>query len=45
MEFHWEKNIEVKFWGKIEFSILDDKLIVINELPLERYLNCVSTSG
>ena len=42
--FHWEKNIEVKFWGKIEFSILDDKLMVINELPLERYLDCVSTS-
>ena len=42
--FHWEKKIKVKFWGKIEFSILEDKLIVINELPLERYLNCVSTS-
>ena len=42
--FHWEKNIEVKFWGKMEFSILDNKLIVINELPLEQYLNCVSTS-
>ena len=42
--FHWEKKITVKYWGKIEFFIIDGKLIVINELPLEQYLNCVSTS-
>ena len=42
--FHWEKSIKVQYWGKIELSIIEGKLIVINELPLEQYLNCVTTS-
>lgn len=42
--FHWQKSIRAQYWGRIELSILEGKLIVINELPLEQYLNCVATS-
>ena len=42
--FHWQKRINASFWGKIEFLVMDDKLIAINELPLEQYLQCVATS-
>ena len=42
--FHWQKRITASFWGKIEFSVMDHKIIAINELPLEQYLKCVATS-
>jgi len=42
--FHWQKQINASFWGKIEFSVIDGKIIAINELPLEQYLKCVATS-
>ena len=42
--FHWQKRINASFSGKIEFLVMDDKLIAINELPLEQYLQCVATS-
>ena len=42
--FHWQKRINASFWGKIKFLVMDDKLIAINELPLEQYLQCVATS-
>ena len=42
--FHWQKNIDVKYWGKIEFTLIENKLLAINEVKLEDYLKCVATS-
>ena len=42
--FHWQKKIDVKYWGDIHFRIAEDKLIAINEVNLEDYLKCVATS-
>ncbi len=42
--FHWEKQITASFWGSLEFSIYEDNLMVVNELPLEQYISCVATS-
>ncbi len=43
-DFHWKKRIDVTLAGALEFSSFDGQLIVINELPIERYLMCVATS-
>ena len=42
--FHWEKEIDLSYWGTIEFSCSKNNIMVINELPLENYLKCVATS-
>jgi len=42
--FHWQKKIDIKYWGKIDFRIVENKLIAINEVKLEDYLKCVATS-
>jgi len=42
--FHWEKKIDLSYWGTIEFSYFKKNIMVINELPLEKYLKCVATS-
>ena len=42
--FHWEKKINVKLSHRLEIKIRQNSLVVINELPLEDYLACVSTS-
>ena len=42
--FHWEKNIDLSYWGTIELSYFKKNIMVINELPLENYLKCVATS-
>ena len=42
--FHWEKQIRASYWGTMEFSIQDGKMMAVNELPLEAYLKCVATS-
>ncbi|MCB9057297.1 MAG: SpoIID/LytB domain-containing protein [Calditrichae bacterium] len=42
--FHWQKNIEVFLPDTIILRIVNDKLILINQLPLEHYVMCVSTS-
>ncbi len=42
--FHWAKHIHVKLPYTIELKIADNSLLLINELPLEMYLACVSTS-
>ena len=42
--FHWQKKIDVKYWGEIHFRIVNEKLIAINEVNLEDYLKCVATS-
>ena len=42
--FHWEKELNLKYWGKHEFSIINGSMIVKNILKLEDYLKCVATS-
>lgn len=42
--FHWAKHIEVKLAFKLEFSVREGSLLVINEMPIEEYLACVATS-
>ena len=42
--FHWQKFIDVYLPGNLEISVQDGHLLLINELPLERYLNCVATA-
>lgn len=42
--FHWEKKISRSFWGSINIKCIDSRLVVINEILLEKYLACVSTS-
>ena len=42
--FHWEKVVDIKYWGSLEFVIIENNIMVINELKLEDYLKCVATS-
>ena len=42
--FHWKKNIDVFLSGLAEIKVIEDKLTLINELPIEEYLMCVATS-
>jgi len=42
--FHWEKVVDIKYWGSLEFVIMENNIMVINELKLEDYLKCVATS-
>ncbi len=42
--FHWAKHIDVNLPDKIEISVTDGHLLVVNELTLEKYLACVATS-
>jgi len=43
-DFHWRKFIDVYLPGALEFRIHDDRIILINEVPMEYYLMCVATS-
>jgi len=43
-DFHWKKYIDVTLPGKVILNRHEDKLLVINELPIEHYLMCVATS-
>ncbi|MFO7841475.1 MAG: SpoIID/LytB domain-containing protein [Fidelibacterota bacterium] len=43
-EFHWRKYISVRVPEKVEIFLSGGSLLVVNELPLERYLSCVATS-
>ena len=42
--FHWEKVVDIKYWGSLEFVIAENNIMVINKLKLEDYLKCVATS-
>ena len=42
--FHWEKRIEVDLPGRLEISIQDGALKVINHVDVEAYVACVATS-
>ncbi len=43
-DFHWKKYIDVSYAGTLILRKADDRIILINELPLEQYLMCVATS-
>jgi len=42
--FHWQKHIDVFLPGSVRIRLVGERLILINELPLEDYLMCVATS-
>lgn len=42
--FHWKKFIDVTLPGNIFITNRNDKLLVINLVPLEQYLACVAVS-
>jgi SpoIID/LytB domain protein len=42
--FHWEQKEVQKFQGNIKFKIIDNKLQLINILPIENYLYSVISS-
>ena len=42
--FHWQKKIDVFLPGSVHIRTVQQKVILINELPLEDYLMCVATS-
>ncbi|NQV41748.1 MAG: SpoIID/LytB domain-containing protein [Candidatus Marinimicrobia bacterium] len=42
--FHWEKRIEVDLPGRLEISIQDGFLKIINFVDVEAYVACVATS-
>jgi SpoIID/LytB domain protein len=42
--FHWAKKIDVKLTYSLIMSVVDNKIMLINELPIEEYLACVATS-
>ncbi|KAA3618579.1 MAG: SpoIID/LytB domain-containing protein [Calditrichaeota bacterium] len=43
-DFHWKKTINVYLPGHIEIKAVGSELVLINHLPFEHYLMCVSTS-
>lgn len=42
--FHWQKQVDLSFHGKLEYHIRNKKFIVVNEILMEDYLACVVTS-
>ncbi|HPB30967.1 MAG TPA: SpoIID/LytB domain-containing protein [Candidatus Sumerlaeota bacterium] len=42
--FHWQKEVDLVFPGRLEFFCVDGRLVVVNVLPMEIYLACVVTS-
>jgi len=42
--FHWRNNISVKVLGNIIIMIMKNNLFVVNQIKLEDYIMCVSTS-
>lgn len=44
VDFHWEQKENQVFQGDIKFSIIEDKIQVINILPIENYLISVISS-
>ncbi|HWO00106.1 MAG TPA: SpoIID/LytB domain-containing protein [Blastocatellia bacterium] len=44
VDFHWERSESQDFHGSLVFSPQSDRLMVVNELPLEAYLVSVISS-
>ena len=42
--FHWQKEVDLTYPGRLEFFAREGNLIVVNVLPMEAYLACVVTS-
>ena len=44
VNFHWERKETQTFLGTLRFVVESDKIVAINELPVERYLESVISS-
>ncbi len=44
VNFHWERHEEQTFKGTLRFVVDADKMVAINELPVEQYLESVISS-
>lgn len=44
MNFHWERKETQEFCGTLRLVVEADKIVAINELPVERYLTSVISS-
>ena len=44
LQFHWEQKQDQRFTGSLKFIIEDEKLTVINVVPVEQYLRSVISS-
>ncbi len=44
LQFHWEQKQDQRFTGALKFIIEDNKLTVINVVPVEQYLRSVISS-
>ncbi len=42
--FHWEREEEQTFQGKLHLAVEDNKIVAINKLPVEQYLTSVISS-
>ena len=44
VNFHWERKENQTFLGTLRFVVESDKIVAINELPVEKYLESVISS-
>lgn len=44
VNFHWERKETQTFMGTLRFVVESDKIVAINELPVEKYLESVISS-
>ena len=44
VKFHWERKETQTFLGTLRFVVESDKIVAINELPVEKYLESVISS-
>lgn len=44
VNFHWERKETQTFLGTLRFGVESDKIVAINELPVEKYLESVISS-
>ena len=44
VNFHWERKENQTFLGTLRFVVESDKIVAINELPVEKYLEIVISS-
>lgn len=42
--FHWEKHIDVTLPGKVQITVREGHLLVVNQVSVESYVVCVATS-
>ncbi|MDD7303803.1 MAG: DUF4922 domain-containing protein [Bacteroidaceae bacterium] len=43
-QFHWQRQEEQTFQGKLRLVVAEEKIVVINKLPVEQYLKSVISS-